>query len=311
MMDRGRRSRRRACRIASLGVLLSLAAMAPAPLAAQTAQPPEAARAATPETVTLDLAEVSLRQALARLFAMAKVGYTVAPDVPNVALTLRLKELPFEEALQVITRFAGAGYRKEGERYVITLPVAAPPVVPKPPTIAVAPLPPALVTAELRQVPFPQAVEEVCRSVGARYALAPGVPATAVSVSLQGVDFATTLTILGRLAHATYRVEGGLYVLGPGPGLPPPLGPALREEPVAKRVTAQLKEVPLADALAELFRGTGREYQIAAGLQDVPVTASLRAVEFTRALRQVLGGVGLTYHREGARRYVVSRRPGP
>lgn len=60
--------------------------------------------AATP--VSLQLRETPLREALIRLFEGAKQPFSIAPDVPNVPVTLQLSGLPRNAAIRAVMRQA-------------------------------------------------------------------------------------------------------------------------------------------------------------------------------------------------------------
>jgi hypothetical protein len=75
-------------------------------------------------TVTLDLKQTPLHQAIALLFDQLKLQYTVAPDVYNPPITMKVQDMPFSAALRALLRLASTRdvpitYRKEGDLYQI------------------------------------------------------------------------------------------------------------------------------------------------------------------------------------------------
>jgi type II/III secretion system protein len=86
-------------------------------------------------TVSLDLKETPLRQAINTLFESSGLQHAIYPDVPDQPITLTVHDMPFEEALRTLLRIGttstfiqGAGvvrrelsYRKEGDVYLIGL----------------------------------------------------------------------------------------------------------------------------------------------------------------------------------------------
>jgi hypothetical protein len=126
-----------------IAVSLSAALLLAAPLAVR-AQAPAAASAADPR-VTLDLREIPLRDAIALLFKNTGFQYAVDPNVPNIPITLNIRDIALPSALRLIVRQAatqaqGLTTAKEGDVYLIrirTAPAAAPPAeVDAPPDVA-------------------------------------------------------------------------------------------------------------------------------------------------------------------------------
>ena len=63
--------------------------------------PGSAAPDPTKTTVSLDLKATPLRQALATLFESTGFQHAIAPDVPNPPITMKVREMPFQQAIQV------------------------------------------------------------------------------------------------------------------------------------------------------------------------------------------------------------------
>ena len=94
---------------AALGVLL----LAGIPTAAFAQDDPGQKNIAS-----LEFEQTDVREALRALFKNVGVSYTIAPEVQGT-ITVSLKNVPFETALQNITRQVDATYRIEGGVYQI------------------------------------------------------------------------------------------------------------------------------------------------------------------------------------------------
>src|SRR5262249_8040301 len=103
-------------------------------------------------TVSLDLKGTPLRQALATLFESTGLQYAVTPDVPDLPITLKVHDMPFEQAIRAMLRLIpvstyslgdratqqgtiyrlqqGVTYRKEGDLYLFELRRDTPPQEP-------------------------------------------------------------------------------------------------------------------------------------------------------------------------------------
>jgi hypothetical protein len=120
-----------------------LIGMAPALLPSLGAGPAlcaPASRATAPDpaktiVLRLDLKATPLRQALATLFESTGFQHAIAPDVPNPPITMKVHEMPFEQALRAMLRSANASgipvtYTREGDIYLIRLRPPDPPAEP-------------------------------------------------------------------------------------------------------------------------------------------------------------------------------------
>jgi hypothetical protein len=111
-------------RLLPLILLLSLLSRGAPPAAAQ---PPSS----TP-MVTVELKALPLRKAVETLLGGTGIQYAVAPNVPDVPITLRLRDVAADAALRVLVRLAasqapGVTASHVGELYVIALRPAPPP----------------------------------------------------------------------------------------------------------------------------------------------------------------------------------------
>ncbi|RYG25106.1 hypothetical protein EON82_08335, partial [bacterium] len=103
---------------AALGVMMLVGA----PTAAYAQQDP-----AGQMISSLEFEQTDVREALRALFKNVGVSYTIAPEVQGT-ITVSLKNVPFETALQNITRQVDATYRIEGGVYQIVRREEAPTV---------------------------------------------------------------------------------------------------------------------------------------------------------------------------------------
>jgi hypothetical protein len=74
--------------------------------------------------VTLDFKDVPLRAAVEKLFAGSDLQYAIEPTVPNVPITLQVRDTPLIDALRRLIRTAaprvpGLTYAVEDNIYII------------------------------------------------------------------------------------------------------------------------------------------------------------------------------------------------
>jgi hypothetical protein len=149
-MMRQRRRERLVYTLTSLALALPLLALGQAPAGAQAAAGGQAAAGAEPK-ISLTLRDTPLRTALELLFQQSGLQHAVEAAVPNIPVTVNLRDSTFATALRVITRLANVTYRKEGDVYVIGL--RQPPTV-EPTTTEAAP-------PEQAQTPAEQTWEKI------------------------------------------------------------------------------------------------------------------------------------------------------
>jgi len=90
------------------------------------------------------------------------------------------------------------------------------------------------ISLDLREVPFSEALADLACRTGIDYVLA-HEPQVKVTLALENVSAETALKALLSLADMTYRLDGEVYVIEPGPEparepAPPPRVPALPQE---------------------------------------------------------------------------------
>src|SRR5207302_5984258 len=81
--------------------LLGWSAAAGAP-PSPAAPAPGAAAAPPKATVSLDFKQTPLRQALATFFNELGIQYVIAPDVPDLPITMKVQDMPFAAALRTM-----------------------------------------------------------------------------------------------------------------------------------------------------------------------------------------------------------------
>jgi hypothetical protein len=262
---------------------------------------------------------VPLRRALEQLFRGTGRQYAVEPTVPDIPISLRARDLDFTSALRVLTRLGGATYRKEGNIFIIgaRLPEPGAPRVPAEAVSAPARAGRRL-TLDLRGVPFRRALEPLFEGSGRQYAVTPDVRDILVTLNLRDADFQTAFETLLRLAGATYRQEGNMYVIrsrrpGDPAGIreeaPFPVPPAALEQG-GVAIDLHVEQLPFRLALAMLFQQARAQYAVAPDVPDSPLSVHLRDIDFATALRAMTRLAGATYTKEGGV-YLIRARPAP
>lgn len=263
------------------------------------AQGGEAAVART----SIDCEDVTLRTALRTLLRNAGLKYQIAGDVPDVRVTLKLEQVPVEDAVKVLIRQAsfqvpdlevkqtsgtfrvGTGYRD------------APPVRKGAPV-----LPAAKPTAQLldnnpvdvRGLRLHEAMTRLFAAGGAAVVFDPDVNDAMIAVSTsashpwgritQLLDLARAQTpdlYLGQVGEI-YAVAKVGKVLPPRQSAPGPYGRPDR------LISLKQDRVPLRAAIDAIFAGTGEQYSVFDSVPDVPITIELHDVSLPAALRYVL-----------------------
>jgi hypothetical protein len=168
--------------------------------------------------ISVDFHGVWFPVALEELLRGTGFEFAFGPEVAEYRVYLRLKEVPFEPALTILTSLAGATYRRERGIIVVTgLP--APHGAPAQPDDAVTPRlagpkqSAQKVSLHLEQVPFRQALVYLFRAAREKHRIASGVPDPVVTVSVRDAPFHDVLRHVVALAGATSTREGATYVI--------------------------------------------------------------------------------------------------
>src|SRR5579862_1875396 len=102
-----------------------------APLPAHAQAPPDAGAAAgtgvgADKKVTLNLKDTPLRTAIDLLFAGSGLQYAVEPNVPNVPITLMIRDVTLQQALRLLVRLAavqvpGLTSQRDGDIFIVRI----------------------------------------------------------------------------------------------------------------------------------------------------------------------------------------------
>jgi type IV pilus assembly protein PilQ len=104
----------RARTLAAHGLLVALSVFVTPAAKSQTRETPRAAGARyARETVSLDLKDADIKDVLRTFAELTKSNIAIDPDVRG-SVTLRLRDVPWDQALDVILRTNGLGYVLEG-----------------------------------------------------------------------------------------------------------------------------------------------------------------------------------------------------
>ena len=85
----------------------------PDPRLQQRRSPPPAATRYARELISLDLKDADLKDVLRTFATLARVNIAIDPEVKG-SVTVRLIDVPWDQALDVILRINGLGYVLEG-----------------------------------------------------------------------------------------------------------------------------------------------------------------------------------------------------
>lgn len=278
----------------------------------------EPAPAPPPARVTLETRDTPLRGALRLLQAQAGFSYTLDSTVPNVPVSLSLRNVPYEDVLHLLVRQAAGSVpglrvtRREGA-YVISVHrdrVGAE-------TVPVSPEPldtPALTAAFTRKVSvgfheegLRQVLARVFSLVGVPYTVEPNVPNIPVTVDVRNGTVWELLSRVLAAAQLQAPVElgqfGEVYVVALKPG-PVRAGGEPEKPAAADRVTLKLQGVPVKLAADALFHGTAYEYTLMPARSEAKVNLDLRDVPLEVALGRLAqeanrSGVRLTWKLRG------------
>lgn len=264
-----------------------------APCAAQEiagTQPPPQKR------LTFTLRDVPLRKAVAQWTGITGAQVSIADDVPDVPITLNVRDVPADSALRIIVRmaqdqYAGIGIVRDGNRWMLrVLPVEQQPlanVAPEPPD----PRLQQRITLNLQNETLARALERVMGRQPVTLEQTAELPSVRLTMKLENV---TTFEALLRVVqaakrqapelrftrdHGTYRVEAEVR---PAPN-PQPL-----EQLRARKITASFKATPFREAVATVFRGSGLQYTLNPNVPNLPVSAELKDVTLESAVQTLV-----------------------
>ncbi len=167
--------------------------------------------AAPPRTISVTARNMTLREILAQGFAKSGRQYTVAPDVPDVVMTLGFRNVTLDEFLQKLIKFATVDgvYMKlsrRGNLYHLTLAEDAARRS-RPDAQAPGPDRTLRLTANVNQVPLRNVLKQLFSSArGQQWEVASNVPDVLVSLEIEDVDLETAVKAL--VEEAARQVPG-------------------------------------------------------------------------------------------------------
>jgi type II secretory pathway component HofQ len=146
---------------------------------------------------------------------------------------------------------------------------------------------------ELRQTPLRQAVAALFSGSTGQYVVDPDVPDVPVTLDVREVTVPAGLRLILRQAVTaapglTSSRDGEIYLIKMRSHRPGPITPTLPAGIRDRRVTFNLRQVPIRSALDVLFKASGMLPAVDARVPDVPITLALKDISLQQALRLVL-----------------------
>jgi hypothetical protein len=263
----------------------------------------------------------TLRAVIDQLFQGSGFRCTVAPEVPDVTLSLNVRDVPRESALRLIVRIVEPQCGKLklsrlGNEYQIALEKGE---IHRSPTGSL----------QFKGVPLRRAIEQIFSGSNRQYSVNANVPDVLVSVEFRDARLDQALRSVIESAERqaqglTFHREENLYIVtmdGKRPPATMEAGPNRRRQPISvlaatgtgpsRRVSIHLSHAPLHQAIAAIFAGSGIGYSVGASVPDVPVSLDIRDQDVKSAVKGVVEAAaqqapGLTVTRKGAT-YLIRR----
>lgn len=152
--------------------------------------------------VSLEFQNADVRDALRDMFRHVDANFTIAPDVQGT-VTIKLQNVPFDEALNSVLGQVGGAVVKEGGVYMIQKSADA--------AGGRAPSDDVVITSlDFDQVDARDAIKYLFKQVNANYTVAPEVQGT-VTLTLRNVTFNVALRNLLDQIRATFVLQDGIY----------------------------------------------------------------------------------------------------
>lgn len=165
--------------------------------------------------LTIQFQNVGLFEALEQTFRGTRLQYVVEPTVPDVPITLTVRDISVEAVLRLMVRQAavaapGLTLSRDGEVTLIKMRSRffPPQAAPLPPPVAER-----RVTVSFKEVPLRSALDALFMGSGQQYLVEPDVPNVKVSLHLRDLPLAQAFRLLLRQAAA---VSPGLTSLRSG-----------------------------------------------------------------------------------------------
>lgn len=149
--------------------------------------------------VSVNFKDVALRDALHLLSQTAGVErWPVANDVPDPKITISASEQSLVSVLRTIAQLSGTRF-STARGFSAGDPMDRP------------------INIEFKDMSLPDAIDALFKDSGVSYTLDPAVGQLKVTAVLKNVTVQQALSQVCRAAGAVYRVEGGVYAIGPRP----------------------------------------------------------------------------------------------
>jgi hypothetical protein len=262
--------------------------------------------------ITLDLQQVPLRRALELVCGGAGLRYSMAADVPDVPVDLKLRDMPVKVAVRRIVRAAarqvpGLGVDSEGEIWSIAIQKV-------PSRVTQFRGPGWRVSLAAQGVPLRRALDTLFANADMWCVVDPNVPDVPVNIAFRDVPLRSGVWLVVGAASArgprlALRQEGDNFVLGlqqrPGAPAVRVVAPAqAKARPVQSRVNVNLRYVPLRKALKTASGSAPLRCIVEPNVPDVPVTMQVRNLTAEAAVQQItsvasLSARGMNYARAG------------
>jgi len=150
-------------------------------------------------------------------------------------------------------------------------------------------------------VPFRQAIDRVFAGSRLSYVVDPKVPNVGVFLSVKDVKRETALGLLVRIAGVvvpglSYVRDGANVTIWIDPGRPEALPAEFKPDPrLQKKLTLDLKEMPLRKAASALAAETGVQVVVLPHVADFPVSISLKDQTGEEAARELVKQLNSRY----------------
>jgi type II secretory pathway component GspD/PulD (secretin) len=264
------------------------------------------------KTVNVDLQDVGLREAVRRLAEDTQARWKIEANVPNVPVTLRLKNVSPQSVLRVLIRVAALSapaltLTQEGETFVVKVGATPTPA----PALPAAPDPRLArkVSVNFMRTDLRAALAKLFEGTEAPYLVLWDVPNVPITLKLTDRTVQDALKEVLQVAYGPLPglymgEEGGVYLFGLYRQAPPERT-SMRPGP-DQRGSLNIRELPLRKTLELLFRNSGLEFEVAPGVPDPPVRVNLRDVTLEEAIQLVVTAVaekapGLTFTKKEKR----------
>jgi hypothetical protein len=206
--------------------LIAILAVALLPLAGWSSGPPPAPQ---PQTVTISSKGLDVRSVLHDLFTQTNHNYVLEPNVRFV-LYLSVKDIDFEEGLQIVCKLANLDYQLQNGIYYVgpkhasqppktepkpdPIPDQKPPIIPKPSAMGTLPRG-ALqrtVTTKHPRIEFTALAADLTRQTGVPIELEPAIAKWKLDAFFNGSSLRYVLDRICSAGHLTYRLTDHLTV---------------------------------------------------------------------------------------------------